>query len=151
MGWKTHCSTFLANRYPKALLTSTDLADQENSQFSYCANGPAAVFFSVLFGLTWIAHTVQAFAYRKKFCWVIVVGSLWECIGLIMRTYATIDQTKSSTASAAQLLTLLAPLWVNAYVYMIFGRMVYYYLPERKVIGFKASSLAKIFIWLDVA
>ena len=122
----------------------------EDAQYSYCANGPVAVFFSVLFGLTWIAHVIQAVIYRKKFCWVIVVGTLWECIGLVMRTYSTIDQTQANTASAGQLLVLLAPLWVNAFVYMIFGRMVYYYLPEKKVIGIRAEKLAKIFIWLDV-
>ncbi|KAJ5674932.1 uncharacterized protein N7477_004866 [Penicillium maclennaniae] len=134
MGWPSHCN----------------LSD-ENAQYAYCANGPAAIFFTVLFGLTAIAHSAQAVAYRKKFCWVIVVGTWWECIGLIMRTYSTINQTKSTTASAGQLLVLLAPLWVNAFVYMIFGRMVYYFVPEKKVLGIKADKLAKIFIWLDVS
>ncbi|RAK71482.1 RTA1 domain-containing protein [Aspergillus fijiensis CBS 313.89] len=134
MGWPSHC----------------DLSS-DNAQYSYCANGPAAVFFSVLFGLTWIAHLVQAIVYRKKFCWVIVVGTVWECLGLIMRTYSTINQTESTTASAGQLLVLLAPLWINAYIYMIFGRMVYYFLPEKKVAGIRAEKLAKIFIWLDVS
>lgn len=69
---------------------------------------------------------------------------------MIMRTYSTIDQTKSGTTAASQLLVLLAPLWMNAFVYMIFGRMVYYYLPERKVVGIRAERLALIFIWLDV-
>ncbi|KAJ5937908.1 hypothetical protein N7454_004250, partial [Penicillium verhagenii] len=127
-----------------------DLSD-ENAQYSYCANGPAAILFSVLFGLTWIAHFVQAVVYRKRFCWVIVVGTVWECLGLIMRTYSTINQTKSTTASAAQILVLLAPLWVNAFIYMIFGRMVHFFLPEKKVIGIRAEKLAKIFIWLDVS
>ncbi|KAF7715219.1 Uncharacterized protein PECH_008713 [Penicillium ucsense] len=134
MGWPTRCD-----------LSSAD------AQYAYCANGPVAVFFSVLFGLTWIAHLVQAVTYRKKFCWVMVVGTLWECIGLVMRTYSTIDQTQANTASAGQLLVLLAPLWVNAFVYMIFGRMVYYYLPEKRVLGIRAESLAKVFIWLDVS
>ncbi|OJJ42486.1 hypothetical protein ASPZODRAFT_43043, partial [Penicilliopsis zonata CBS 506.65] len=121
-----------------------------NAQYDYCANGPAAVLFSVLFGLTFIAHLIQAIAYRKRFCWVIVMGTGWECLGLIMRTYSTINQTKSTTASAGQLLVLLAPLWVNALVYMVFGRMVYYFVPDRKVMGIRAEKLAKIFIWLDV-
>lgn len=122
----------------------------ENAQYDYCANGPAAILFSVFFGLTWIVHLAQAIMYRKRFCWVIVVGTLWECLGLIMRTYSTINQTKSTTASAGQLLVLLAPLWVNAFVYMIFGRMVYYFVPEKEVMGIRAEKLAKIFIWLDV-
>ncbi|CAG8292335.1 unnamed protein product [Penicillium nalgiovense] len=134
MGWRTHC----------------DLSS-EDAQYSYCANGPAAVFFTVLFGLTWIAHFAQAIMYRKRFCWVIVVATVWQCIGMIMRTYSTIDQTKSTTTAAGQLLILLTPLWVNAFVYMIFGRMVYYFLPEKKVAGIRAERLAQIFIWLDVS
>ncbi|KAF7591457.1 hypothetical protein BBP40_001560, partial [Aspergillus hancockii] len=133
MGWKTKCD-----------LTA------EDAQYIYCANGPAAVLFSVLFGLTFLIHLAQAIFFRKRFCWVIVVGSGWQCLGLIMRTYSTIDQTKESTAAAGQLLVLLTPLWVNAYVYMIFGRMVYYYVPDQRVGGIKAQSMAKVFIWLDV-
>ncbi|KAJ5727032.1 hypothetical protein N7493_006059 [Penicillium malachiteum] len=134
MGWPSHC----------------DLSN-ENAQYDYCANGPAAIVFSVLFGLAWIAHTAQAFQYHKRFCWVIILGTLWECLGLVMRTVSTINQTESTTASAGQLLVLLAPLWINAYVYMIFGRMVYYYLPEKEVMGIKAEKLSMIFIWLDVS
>ena len=67
-----------------------------------------------------------------------------------MRAYSTLDQTKSSTLAAAQLLVLLAPLWINAFVYMIFGRMVYYFTPNKKIKGIKAESMAKIFIWLDI-
>lgn len=81
---------------------------------------------------------------------MIVVATVWQCIGMIMRTYSTIDQTKSTTTAAGQLLILLTPLWVNAFVYMIFGRMVYYFLPEKKVAGIRAERLAQIFIWLDV-
>ncbi|KAF5864598.1 hypothetical protein ETB97_007156 [Aspergillus alliaceus] len=122
----------------------------KDAQYPYCANGSAAIIFSVLFGITFIAHLTQAILYRKRFCWVIVVGSAWECLGLIMRTYSTLDQTKSTTAAAGQLLVLLAPLWINAFVYMIFGRMVYYFTPDKRVKRIKAESLAKIFIWLDI-
>lgn len=97
-----------------------------------------------------IAHIVQAVIYRKKWCWVIIMGAAWECFGFVMRFYSTLDQTQSNTASAGQLLILLAPLWINAGVYMIFGRLVYYYLPEQKIGGIKAISLGKTFIWLDI-
>ncbi|KAB8217607.1 RTA1 like protein-domain-containing protein [Aspergillus novoparasiticus] len=129
---------------PKCDLTN------ENAQYPYCASPPAAIIFSVLFGVTFAGHLALAILYRKRFCWVIIVGSGWECLGLIMRAYSTLDQTKSSTLAAAQLLVLLAPLWINAFVYMIFGRMVYYFTPNKKIKGIKAESMAKIFIWLDI-
>jgi hypothetical protein len=128
----------------------TDLSSKD-AQYLYCANGPAAVFFSVLFGLAWITHFIQAFMYKKKFCWVIIMAALWETAGLSLRTYSTIDQTQSNTTSASQLLVLLAPLWINAFVYMVFGRMVWYYLPERKIGPVKAEKMAQVFVWLDVS
>ena len=34
---------------------------------------------------------------------------------------------------------------------MVLGRMIYFFLPERRIIGIKAASVAKYFVWLDVA
>ncbi|KAI9745827.1 MAG: hypothetical protein M1818_000508 [Claussenomyces sp. TS43310] len=96
------------------------------------------------------AHFIQAFVHRKGFCWVIIMGAFWETTGFALRTYSTIDQTVSSTASAAQLLILLSPLWVNAFVYMTFGRMIWYYLPDQKLGGIQAQKMAKYFVWLDI-
>jgi hypothetical protein len=39
---------------------------------------------------------------------------------------------------------------INAFAYMVVGRMIYFFLPEKKVYGIKATWLAKIFIWLDI-
>jgi RTA1 like protein len=39
---------------------------------------------------------------------------------------------------------------VNAFAYMLLGRMVHFYLPEKKLCGFKAPSLAKYFVCLDI-
>jgi hypothetical protein len=126
-----------------------DISNEE-AQYRYCANGPAAVLFSCLFGLTMITHIIQAVLYHKRYCWVVVMGAAWECVGFVMRTYSTINQIESSTGSTGQLLILLAPLWINASIYLIFGRVVWYYLPEQKIGGIRAISLGKLFIWLDI-
>lgn len=39
---------------------------------------------------------------------------------------------------------------VNAFVYMVLGRMIYFFLPEKIIFGVKAASVAKYFVWLDV-
>ena len=67
-----------------------------------------------------------------------------------MRTYSTLNQTQETTGAAGQLLVLLAPLWINAGVYMIFGRVIWYYLPEQEIGGIRATSVGKLFIWLDI-
>lgn len=34
---------------------------------------------------------------------------------------------------------------------MTFGRLVHYFHPERRCAGLKAASIAKYFVWADVA
>ncbi|RXG46592.1 hypothetical protein VDGE_06889 [Verticillium dahliae] len=49
-----------------------------------------------------------------------------------------------------KLFFLLAPLWVNAFVYMTISRLVYYVLPDRSIWNLKATQLTKLFVWIDV-
>lgn len=44
----------------------------------------------------------------------------------------------------------MAPLWVNAFVYMIMGRMVWNYVPTAKLLGIKASRFGAYFVILDI-
>lgn len=127
-----------------------------NAPFQYCASFPASIAFSAIFGLITLLHLIQAIHYGKKFCWVIIMASLWEAAGFITRTLTIYFEspTSSSTSSAlgeiSQLLILLAPLWVNAFAYILLGRMVYYYLPEQKICGIRAQRLALCFVLLDI-
>lgn len=52
--------------------------------------------------------------------------------------------------TAQTLLILLAPIWINAYVYMVLGRMILYYLPSQHVFGVSARRLTLIFVLLDI-
>jgi hypothetical protein len=141
---------FLIAHNPRAsILTLSDPRDP-NAQWPYCPSYPAAIAFTALFGTVTVAHFVLAFAYRKKFCWVICMASTWEFLGFVFRILGAHNPTSSTWPVAAQLLVLLAPLWVNAFVYMVVGRMVYYWLPEKKVWGIRATSLTRMFVWFDV-
>ena len=48
------------------------------------------------------------------------------------------------------LFVLLAPLWLNAFDYIVFGLMVYYFLPERRIAGIRAERIATVFVLCDV-
>jgi hypothetical protein len=74
----------------------------------------------------------------------------WESASFIFRILGVQNQTSSAFATAAQLLILLAPLWVNAFAYMILGRMAYYWLPNKRIWKIKARTLTKYFVWADV-
>jgi hypothetical protein len=45
---------------------------------------------------------------------------------------------------------LIAPLWINAFVYMIMARMVWCFIPEKKLGGIRAWKFGTIFVLLDI-
>ncbi|KAJ7715714.1 RTA1 domain-containing protein [Mycena maculata] len=121
-----------------------------NYNFMYCPSFPAAVLFSALFGLTTIAHIIQAIHYRKKFCWVVVMAGIWETAGLVLRVLSVLHTTSSAYGEPSQLLILLAPLWINAFLYVLMSRVVYFYVPEKRVAGISAQRLSLCFVMLDI-
>jgi hypothetical protein len=125
-------------------------ADACNALWVYFPNFTAAVAFSVLFGILTIAHLAQAILYRNGICWVIIMAALWETCAYAFRALGSKSQQSSGIATVAQILVLVAPIWVNAFAYMVFARVVHFYSPTRKVWFFSPSSLALIFVTLDI-
>ncbi|KAJ7336102.1 hypothetical protein DFH08DRAFT_706401, partial [Mycena albidolilacea] len=119
---------------------------------------PAAVIFSVLFGLTTLAHIVQAGHYRKKFCWVIIVAGLWETGGLVLRVFSVLHTTSSAFTIPSRLIVILAPcgsikaptIPINAFLYVLMSCFVYFFLPDRHVGGIGARRLSLLFVILDI-
>ncbi|KAJ7487224.1 RTA1 like protein-domain-containing protein [Mycena galericulata] len=111
---------------------------------------PLLVLFSALFGLTTIAHTVQAIHYRKKFCWVVIMAGIWETAGLVLRVFSVLHTTALGPSIPSQLLILLAPLWINAFLYVLMSRFVYFFVPEKRVGGINARRLSLCFVLLDI-
>ncbi|KZP21951.1 hypothetical protein FIBSPDRAFT_931388 [Athelia psychrophila] len=120
-----------------------------NANYAYDPSFAAAVVTSIFFGLLLALHLFQGILYRKKFCWVIIMGAIWETASFVLRTLGTRYQQNVTFATVSQILVLLAPLWINAFDYMVLGRMVYYFLPEQKLY-IKATRFSVCFVWLDV-
>nr|GAT50107.1 predicted protein [Mycena chlorophos] len=125
--------------------------DPENN-FLYCPSFPAADLFTALFLLSTLLHIYQAFfsTHRKHFCWILIMGGAWELIGLTSRIAAIVNITSQNPAIVSVLFILLAPLWVNAFLYVVLSRFVWYFVPERQVAGVRAERLASIFVGLDI-
>lgn len=122
-----------------------------NANYNYYPSFTAAIIFAVIFGITTFFHLYQAFAYKKfRLCWVLLVGAIWEFASFGIRAAGTKNQQSTPLAFVSQILVLLAPMWINAFVYMVMGRMIYFFVPEKKVFGIKGIKIAKIFVWLDV-
>lgn len=77
------------------------------------------------------------------------MGCAWETAAFILHALGAHDQQNVTFATIWQILFLLAPLWINAFVYMTFARIVHFYMPDRKVWIIKASQISKLFVFAD--
>ncbi|KAK5987978.1 putative lipid transporter atnI [Cladobotryum mycophilum] len=125
--------------------------DACNSRYLFEPSFPGNLAFAVLFGLSTIIHLIEAIAFKKGFCWVIIMGGAWETAAFALRTLGAHDQQQLAYAILGQVLFLLAPLWINAFVYMAVARMIYMGLPDKKIWGIRAIKLTLLFVWLDIA
>lgn len=122
-----------------------------NSFWPYFPHFTTAIASSVMFGVLTLAHLVQAIVHRNLFYWVIIMASLWETGAYVFRALGSKNQQSAGIATLAQILILVGPLWVNAFAYMVFARIVHFYSPTRKVWFLSPSILALIFVTLDIA
>ncbi|KAJ6589223.1 RTA1 like protein-domain-containing protein [Mycena capillaripes] len=128
-----------------------DPRESDTYNFLYCPSFPAAVLFSALFGITTVGHLIQAVHYRKKFCWVIIMAGIWETGGLVLRVYSVLNTTSAGYGTPSQLLILLAPLWINAFLYVLMSRFVHFFVLEKRVAGISARRLSLCFVLLDIS
>ena len=121
-----------------------------NSNYDYYPSFAAALIFAIVFGITTLLHIYQAFAFKKvRLCWVIAMGSAWESASFALRVVGTKNQQSTPIASVSQILVLLAPMWVNAFDYMVLGRMIYFFVPEQKIWGSEGSrSRRSLYGWI---
>ena len=126
--------------------------DIDNALYEYCPSEAVAIVFFAFFGGTLISHIFLAITWKKPFCWVVIMGAIWETLGYAFRAVSIADDPTSRTWFIPMtLFLLLAPLWLNAFDYMLFGRMVHYFLPGETILGVKAKRLALVFVCLDIA
>lgn len=136
--------------YVKTLLMHTSQSKKLTSYPKY-PSFAAAIFFAVAFGLSLSTHIFQAFLHKKwRFCWVVIMGVAWEFTAFSVRALSTKNQKVEIYQIVSQIFVLLAPMWINAFVYMVMGRMIYFFVPDQQIWNVKAAKIAKIFVWLDV-
>ncbi|KAM0503202.1 hypothetical protein ACHAP8_003244 [Fusarium lateritium] len=138
------CTTAVPGKYGRVPV------DACNSNYFFDPSFAANLAFCVLFGLTTTTHLVQAILFKKRFCWVAIMGAAWETIAFAFKTIGSRDQQNIAYLTLGQILFLLAPLWINAFVYMGVARMVYFSMPAQKLLGIKAVRMTLLFVWLDV-
>ena len=85
-------------------------AEACNALWVYFPNFAAAVAFSILFGILFIAHLVQAIVHHNGYCWVVAMAALWETGAYLFRALGSKDQQSTGVALVAQILVLVAPI-----------------------------------------
>ncbi|KAJ5156369.1 hypothetical protein N7492_009172 [Penicillium capsulatum] len=93
----------------------------------YAPSFGAAILFCVLFGLTTMAHLFQAVQYKKL---------------LSVSELGNVNYTLSFT-------NIETP-GINAFLYMTLGRMINFFIPEKRFWGVSAPRFGTIFVCLDI-
>ncbi|PVH74454.1 hypothetical protein DL98DRAFT_429414 [Cadophora sp. DSE1049] len=126
--------------------------------WTYCPSLPLSAVFAALYSFTTAFHIYQARKFRKTFCWVLIMGAIWETAAFVIRCISIENPTVEGVYDPQFILILLAPLWINAFVYMVLGRMVYFFLGKGsgeggggKMYGIRAERMAMVFVGLDLA
>ncbi|KAL8822856.1 MAG: hypothetical protein Q9191_006419 [Dirinaria sp. TL-2023a] len=118
--------------------------------WNFCPNIGAAYFYAILFLLTTLGHIGQGILYRKPYSWVICTSGLLQFVAYVFRIISINHPDSVAMYGTWFVLILVAPLWTNAYVYMVFGRMVYNYTSDARVAGIKAWRFGLYFVLLDI-
>ncbi|KAH8881961.1 hypothetical protein GQ53DRAFT_630481, partial [Thozetella sp. PMI_491] len=118
--------------------------------WQFCPNENLNHVFTAFFGLALLAHIVQGFLYRQAYAWVVCMSALWQFLTYAIRGYSMNHPSSVGAYTGWFVLILCAPIWANAYVYMVVGRMVWHYVPDGRIVKITAWRFGQIFVWLDI-
>jgi hypothetical protein len=118
--------------------------------WEFCPNYGAAIVFLILYSSSTLVHMVQAVLHRKTFAIVLIMGGGWELAGFALRVCSILDPYSGGFYSNMGILILLAPLWINAFVYMALGRLVHFSLVHDTILRLRARHMASMFVVFDI-
>ncbi|KAJ4028957.1 hypothetical protein NW758_013834 [Fusarium oxysporum] len=121
-----------------------------DTKWDFCPNIAAAYIMTVVFVLATLTHAVQAVRYRKPYCWTIAMSGLLQTLAYLFRILSIKNPASLGLYAAWFVLILIAPIWTNAFVYMILGRMVWNFSKTGKLLGLSAWRVGQLFVILDV-
>ncbi|KAL2131483.1 hypothetical protein VTI74DRAFT_4971 [Chaetomium olivicolor] len=78
------------------------------------------------------------------------MAGLWETAAFTLRTLGARNGRVLLYYILSSILFVLAPLWINAYVYMVGARVACSTLPDQRVLTIPAAWMTKLFVSADV-
>ncbi|KAK5724624.1 hypothetical protein LTR15_004670 [Elasticomyces elasticus] len=120
--------------------------------YHYAPSMAAAILFIVLFAISTSVHMAQMIRSRTWFMIPFVIGGVLETIGYVGRALSA-NETKGEWTLGPYiiqtLMTLIAPAFLAASIYMELGRIVIM-INGEKVLFIRRAWLTKIFVGGDV-
>lgn len=92
-----------------------------NANYGFYPSWEWNLVFTIGFFLASLFHIAQMLASRKWFCWVLVMGALWEYACFMLRTLGAFDQQNGTFVVVGTLLFLLAPLCELFFLFLLFS------------------------------
>ncbi|KAF7958870.1 hypothetical protein EAE96_002399 [Botrytis aclada] len=124
--------------------------DTPNTKWSFCPNVGAAYLFTILFVLTTVVHLAQAISHRQAYCWVVVASGLAQTLAYVFRGTSIKSPASFGDYAAWFILILIAPLFTNAFTYMVMGRMIWNYVTDATIWKITAWRFGLYFVILDM-
>ncbi|KAG8735007.1 hypothetical protein FRC12_018262 [Ceratobasidium sp. 428] len=121
---------------------------RDDGNYNYDANVPAAALFTALFGLTLGLHFVQAIRGKCRYLIPLLVATTMETLGYIFRIIAIKQPDTLWPLIISETLIIVAPAFLAANDYMIFGRIMAYVGSEHGIV--RHGLITKIFVGADV-
>ncbi|KAG8687598.1 hypothetical protein FRC09_013400 [Ceratobasidium sp. 395] len=121
---------------------------RDDGNYNYDANVPAAALFAALFGLTLGLHFVQAIRGKCRYLIPLLVATTMETLGYIFRIIAIKQPDTLWPLIISETLIIVAPAFLAANDYMIFGRIMAYVGSEHGIV--RHGLITKIFVGADV-
>ncbi|KAI9843472.1 MAG: hypothetical protein M1837_006318 [Sclerophora amabilis] len=128
------------------------MAENEDHQlWLYTPSKALAIVFFILYFFTTTAHLLQLYRYRTFFLIPLVIAATWETAGYMIRIVSASNHLEDiSLYSTSLSLIVLAPALVAAFDYMLLGRMLIRFVPEKKALRLPARKITYIFVTCDV-
>jgi hypothetical protein len=81
---------------------------------------------------------------------LIVASGLAQTIAYVLRVISIFNSAEFAVHAGSFVLISVAPLFINAFVYMVMGRMIWNCVDEKRVYGVTASRFGTYFVVLDI-
>ncbi|KAJ0422029.1 RTA1 like protein-domain-containing protein [Aspergillus carlsbadensis] len=125
------------------------MASEDNPHSAYTPSKPAAIACAIVFLALTLLQTWKIIRSRKWFGLAIVIGGLFEVLGLAARAYNVDHPTAKTPLIMQTLLILLAPILFAASIYMFLGRLIRA-SGHPQLSPIRITWLTKIFVAGDV-